>query len=144
MDREITTNTLVQKIAEGREFHRVMEDSRGHFMEITVSEYLTGLCRQRNLVPEQVIKKAQIDRTYGHQLFNGTRVPSRDKLLQLSIGMELDLKETQQLLKTAGKSILYAKIKRDAAVIYGITHHMDVMEVQGLLASIQAPLLGEA
>ncbi len=35
-------------------------------------------------------------------------------------------------------------MKRDAAVIYGITHHMDVMEVQGLLASIQAPLLGEA
>ena len=62
-DREITTNTLVQKIAEGREFHRVMEDSRGHFTEITVSEYLTGLCTQRNLVPEQVIKKAQIDRT---------------------------------------------------------------------------------
>lgn len=102
-DREITTNTLVQKIAEGREFHRVIEDSRGHFTEITVSEYLTGLCTQRNLVPEQVIKKAQIDRTYGHQLFNGTGVPSRDKLLQLSIGMELDLKETQQLLKTAGK-----------------------------------------
>ena len=104
---EITTNTLVQKIAEGREFHRVMEDSRENFTDITVSEYLNSL-------------------------------------LQLSIGMELDLKETQQLLKTAGKSILYAKIKRDAAVIYGITHHMDVMEVQGLLASIQAPLLGEA
>ena len=107
---EITTNTLVQKIAEGREFHRVMEDSRENFTDITVSEYLNSLCRQRNLVPEQVIKKAQIDRTYGHQLFNGTRVPSRDKLLQLSIGMELDLKETQQLLKTAGKSILYAEI----------------------------------
>lgn len=63
---EITTNTLVQKIAEGREFHRVMKDSR-------------------------------------------------DKLLQLSIGMELDLKETQQLLKTAGKSILYAKMIKVSA-----------------------------
>lgn len=141
---EITTNTLVHKIAEGREFHKVMEDSREHFTEVSVSEYLTNLCRQRNLVPEQIIKKSQIDRTYGHQLFNGTRVPSRDKLLQLSLGMELDLQETQQLLKTAGKSILYARIKRDAAVIYGITHHKDVMEVQGLLASIQVPLLGEA
>ena len=92
----------------------------------------------------EVIKKAQIDRTYGHQLFNGTRVPSRDKLLQLSIGMELDLKETQQLLKTAGKSILYAKIKRDAAMIYGITHHMDVMEVQGLFAEAQEEAMQES
>lgn len=57
---EITTNTLVQKIAEGREFHRVMEDSRENFTDITVSEYLNSLCRQRNLVPEQVIKRHRL------------------------------------------------------------------------------------
>ena len=31
------------------------------------------------LVPERVIRAASIDRTYGHQIFNGTRRPSRDK-----------------------------------------------------------------
>ena len=94
-------------------------------------------------MPEQVIKKSQIDRTYGHQIFNGTRIPSRDKLIQLAFGFGLSLDETQTLLKKAGKSTLYAKVKRDAACIYGLSHDMNMMEVQDLMASLELPLLGE-
>ena len=108
-----------------------------------VSEYLRRLCEERDIVPEQVIKKAQIDRTYGHQIFNGTRVPSRDKLIQIAFGFGLTFEETQNLLKSAGKSVLYPKFKRDAAIIFGISHQMDIMEMQYLLTSIEIPLLGE-
>ena len=62
----------------------------------------------------------------------------------LSFGFELSLDETQELLKTAGKSILYPKVKRDAAIIYGISHQMNIMDVQYLLTSVNLPLLGEA
>ncbi|MGN0426201.1 MAG: helix-turn-helix domain-containing protein [Agathobacter sp.] len=139
----VTTNTLLNRIINGRDLSKVIERNEEAFEELPASEHLKRLCKERNMIPEQVIKRAQIDRTYGHQIFNGTRIPSRDKLIQLAFGFELSLDETQKLLKTTGKSMLYAKIKRDAACIYGISHKLGVMEVQELLASMDLPLLGE-
>lgn len=118
----VSTGTLLRRIVRGRDFNEVLNSDSQVFEERSVSEYLKSLCKERGLVPEQVIKKAQIDRTYGHQIFNGTRIPSRDKLIQLAFGFELSLDETQKLLKIAGKSMLYAKVKRDAACIFGISH----------------------
>ena len=112
-----TTNTLLKKLVNGKSLQKVLDSETGIFAEAPLSKYLQELCVERNVVPEQVIKKAQIDRTYGHQLFNGTRNPSRDKLIQLAVGFELSLEETQTLLKKAGKSMLYPKIKRDAACV---------------------------
>ena len=136
-----TTNTLLKKLVSGKSLQRVLDSEAETFSEIPLSEYLRRLCEERGMVPEQVIKKAQIDRTYGHQLFNGTRNPSRDKLIQLAVGFELSLEETQTLLKKAGKSMLYPKLKRDAVCIYGISHGMNVMELQELLLSVDVPLL---
>ena len=139
----VTTNTLLNRIINGRDLSKVIERNEEAFEELPASEHLKRLCKERNMIPEQVIKRAQIDRSYGHQIFNGTRIPSRDKLIQLAFGFELSLDERQKLLKTTGKSMLYAKIKRDAACIYGISHKLGVMEVQELLASMDIPLLGE-
>ena len=136
-----TTTTLLKKLVYGKSLQRVLDSEAGSFAEIPLSEYLRRLCKERDVVPEQIIKKAQIDRTYGHQLFNGTRNPSRDKLIQLAVGFELSLEETQTLLKKAGKSMLYPKLKRDAVCIYGISHGMNVMELQELLLSVDVPLL---
>ena len=140
----VTTNTLLRRIVKGRDFQEILKADSQAFEERSVSEYLRSLCEERGLVSEQVIKKAQIDRTYGHQIFNGTRIPSRDKLIQLAFGFELTLDEAQKLLKIAGKSMLYAKIKRDAVCIFGISHKRSIMEVQYLLTSLGLPLLGEA
>ena len=136
-----TTTTLLKKLVNGKSLKGVLDSEAGSFAETPLSEYLRRLCEERDVVPEQIIKKAQIDRTYGHQLFNGTRNPSRDKLIQLAVGFGLSLEETQTLLKKAGKSVLYPKIKRDAACIYGISHGMNVMELQELLLSVDVPLL---
>ena len=137
-----TTNTFLQKLVNGKSLQKVLDSDAESFAEVPLTKYLQELCEERDVVPEQVIKKAQIDRTYGHQIFNGTRNPSRDKLIQLAVGFGLSLDETQMLLKKAGKSVLYSKIKRDAACIYGISHGMNMMELQELLLSVDVPLLG--
>ncbi len=138
-----STSALLNKIVSSKDFQDVLDKNEDAFEEISISEYLRRLCDERGMIPEQVIKKAQIDRTYGHQIFNGTRIPSRDKLLQIAFGFGLSLDDTQTLLKSAGKSVLYPKFKRDAAIIFGIFHQMSVMDVQYLLTTIDVPLLGE-
>jgi hypothetical protein len=105
-------------------------------------EYISKMCIERGEMREHVIKRSGIDRTYGHQLFNGTRKPSRNKVIQLALGLAIDVEETQMLLRIAEKTPLYPKIKRDAAIIYGIAHKMQVNEVQELLAHFNLEALG--
>ena len=140
----ITTKSLQNKITRAANFEKVQEQYADAFIEQSAAEYLHVLCLKYQMKPGDIIRQAQIERTYGYQIFNGTRKPSRDKLLQLAFGFGLTLEETQDLLKQSGKSLLYSRIKRDAACIFGLTHHLNVLEMQELLASVSLPLFGEA
>jgi hypothetical protein len=103
---------------------------------------IRSLCEERGLVPEQVILRAEIDRTYGHQLFSGVRRPSRDKVIQLALGMELGVDETQKLLRSAGKSELYPRLKREAVILYCLRKGASVLDTQELLSRYGFSLLG--
>ncbi len=138
----VSTNSLLNKLKSGKSINTVLYKHETDFYECTIAEYLMKLCEERNTIPERVINKAQIERTYGHQIFNGTRVPSRDKLLQISFGFGLSLDETQRMLNIAGKGALYPKIKRDAIIIYAISHEMSILETQDLLCDNELPILG--
>lgn len=139
----VTTNTLLNRLKRQKDFQGFVKDNKEEFINVPLSDHLHKLCESRGLRPSQVIGNAQIERTYGHQIFNGTRIPSRDKLIQIALGLGLTFDEAQDLLKKAGKGMLYAKVERDAACIFGFHHKMSVMEVQDLLEDIKLPLLGE-
>ena len=106
-------------------------------------DFIAQMCTDRGKTREHVIKRSGINRTYGHQLFNGTRKPSRDKVIQLAFGFGLELQQAQQLLKAAQESPLTPKVKRDAAILYCFIHHLDISEAQKLLASFDMEALGK-
>lgn len=139
---EGTTSALLRRLFSSTDLENFME-CHAENMRIPVFHiFVTELCRESGLVAEQVIKHSAIERTYGHQLFNGTRKPSRDKVIQLAFGFALDLDGAQKLLQVARKSPLYPKIKRDAAIIFCINHHKDIWETQSVLHSLGLTLLG--
>lgn len=145
MDKKdkVQTDILMNRLMETADLHAFMDDCKEVMSEKPFCAYLLDLCLGNNLVPEHIIKKAQIDRTYGHQLFNGTRRPSRDKAIQLAFGFGMTVHETQELLRIAGKNPLYPKIKRDAAILFCLSRKMDMIETQSLLASLELTLLGD-
>ncbi|MEA4870464.1 MAG: helix-turn-helix transcriptional regulator [Christensenella sp.] len=106
------------------------------------TEYLAQLCSERNATRERVIQRAGIERSYGHQLFNGIRRPSRDKALQLAFGLELDAERTQALLRAAKVGQLTPHAKRDAVILYGLMHHLSLNETRTLLSNFSLPPLG--
>jgi len=106
------------------------------------SDYINELCRIKNESPEKVIKRACIERSYGHRLFKGSRNPSRDTVLQLAFGFELSTDETQQLLKIARMSALHPKVKRDAIIAHCLYNGIGIVEAQQLLLDHNLPLLG--
>ena len=141
-EKNIRTSTMLRNLAVTSDFYSFVNDHENVMQETTFSAYLSRLCDVNNLVPERVIKAAQIDRTYGHQLFNGTRKPSRDKVIQLAFGFAMTVEECQGLLRVAGKNPLYPKIKRDAAILFCLSKGMNVLETQSLLESLDLTLLG--
>ena len=98
--------------------------------------YLSSLLHRHRLTVQDVVVRCNLDRSYAYQLFNGTRRPSRDFLLRLALLLKLGEDEAQRLLKIAGRQPLYARSRRDAAVLYGLTHDLTEEAVQDLLAEL--------
>lgn len=108
----------------------------GEFAQPTPSDYLRSLLRDRGLDTRAVIDRCNLDRSYGYQLLNGTRVPSRDLILVMALELRFSEEETQRLLKLAGRPVLYARCRRDAAVLYALSHGLGLEETGVLLRDL--------
>jgi hypothetical protein len=122
---------------------RFFERNGESFAAVPLSVYLAELLREKDLIREHVINCADIERTYGHQIFRGVKNPSRDSIIKLAFGFRLSVPEAQELLRAARKSALYPRIKRDAAVLFCLGRNMGVTEAQSLLSELRLTLLGE-
>jgi len=101
-----------------------------------LSDYLKDLLRRRNIPVKDIIRRCNLDRSYGYQLFNGTRRPTRDVLMVLALELGLRDREAQRLFEVAGRAPLYARCRRDAAVLYGLSHRLSPAEVHELLLEL--------
>ena len=97
--------------------------------------YLNSLLHRHGLTVQDVVVACNLDRSYGYQLFNGTRRPSRELLLRLALLLKLG-EEAQRLLKIAGRQPLYARNRRDAAILYALTHGLTAEAAGELLESL--------
>ena len=101
-----------------------------------LTAHLSALLKARGLAVRDAIRACYLERSYGYQLFNGTRQPTRTVLLRLALVLGLEEDETQRLLKLAGKNVLYPRARFDAAVLYGLSHRMGLEETDELLHSL--------
>lgn len=138
----LPTPLIERKLHKASNLQDFLEENKGLLGVPPFHEYIEELCRASGLTRGEVIRRAGIDRTYGHQLFNSRRKPSRDKVIQLAFGLGLDEQGTQRLLQVARKSALYVKDERDAAILFCIENHKNLDETQNLLDDLNATLLG--
>ena len=143
LSKDSSISTIFHKLFKSPDVETFLNNAGDEIWAPPFNVYISTLCDQRHLVPEHVIKRAAIERTYGHQLFNGIRKPSREKVIQLAFGFEMDIEETQTLLQIAQKSQLYPKIKRDAVILHCIEKRMSVFETQSTLQEFDMTLLGD-
>lgn len=62
---------------------------------------------EKELSRKKVIEGSGMNTVYGYQLLSGHRSPSRDKLLCLAFGLNMNTEEAQELLKKCGTARLY-------------------------------------
>ena len=140
---KISTDNLLQKLFKTKHIIKFMKNFDKQSDYVSFAVLINQLCAERNITPSLVIKNSTIERTYGHQLFSGKRTPSRDTIIRLAFGFGMDYDETQALLKTARKSQLYVKVKRDAVIIFALKRSLSIMQTQATLEELSLPLLGK-
>lgn len=91
-------------------------------------DYILEICKEKDYRKNQIIRNADLNRTYGYQILSGYKTPSRDKILQICVGNSFTVEETNKALTIANLGILYAKDPRDSIMIYSLNNSLSLID----------------
>lgn len=103
--------------------------------------YINNIINDNRLQAADVIRESLIQRNYGYQILNGTRKPSRDKVIAICTAIKLDSARTDRALAAAGYGRLYSKSRRDSIIIFALNKQLTVMELNELLCDMGENIL---
>lgn len=142
-EKKTTTSQLLRDLFKATSPERYFQTHKNDPEPMPLHLYLQEQCRKLGKKPAHIIKLANLEPSYGYQVFKGTRKPSRDTVLQLAFGFEANLNQAQLLLRYANMSPLYPRVKRDAAIIYCLQHKKSLWDAENLLVELELPMIGE-
>lgn len=97
---------------------------------------LKALLKARRITVPQLILAADLGRSYTYQLLRGERRAGRDVVLRVALALRLPVEEAQRLLTLSGNSVLYPRVRRDAALVYALGRGLSLAEAEELLARL--------
>ncbi len=110
-----------------------LDEALKYIGKTSFSAYLCYLIKASGFDNGDILKNANIERSYYYQILKGVRMPSKDKVIALSLALKLDIDKTDRLLKLSNNGSLYPKIKRDAVIMFAIAHGFDLYKTNELL-----------
>ena len=118
-----------------------LEDFLGQ-SESTFSEYLMDLLRERTGKDSEVYKRGEISKQlFSKMLSNKYYQPTKGTVIQLAIGLQLDVNRTQKLLEKAGYTLTRSS-KADLVVQYYIERKVyNIAFINAALEDCGLPLL---
>ena len=87
-----------------------------------LTDYLAELLAEKGLRRADVVRASGINPTVVYDIFAGKSRPGRDHAIMLAFGLGCSLRECQRLLRLAGVSELWCKVRRDAVLIWCVEH----------------------
>lgn len=129
----------MQALLKGQTFPQGRHD----FLDDDIRTFFDELLSRVGLRKSEVIRKANLSRTYGYQIMSGRRLGKRDYYLLIALAMSLDLSTTQRMLGVAGCGALHPLIRRDAAVIFAINHGYDPVRTHDFMQALNLTVLDD-
>lgn len=83
-EKSKNTNELMQILSSAKtpeELQAYTETLKQEHISCSFADFISEKLRERELSAADLIRNSMIQRNYGYQLLNGTRTPSRDKVL---------------------------------------------------------------
>lgn len=124
------TSELENKLNDPAAFDREIIESNA---PPKLPDVLNTYIKERKIKKASIIRMLNVDRNYGYQMLNGTRKPTRNCLIQISLILKLDAEQINYLLRLAGKSPLYVRNVVDAKVFYAAKHGMEYSEAMDFI-----------
>lgn len=137
----ISTTAAENNLLKAKSILDFLRKNRKYMLDLTLSEYLMSLLKQKKLKRADVVRDSGLEKAYVYQIFDGKKHPSRDKLIAIAFGLHLNSKETQRMLKLGGCSELYARQTRDAIILFAIQRGIDIWKTDDFLADNGFPTL---
>ncbi len=138
-----TTQELLELMKSSRDYHEYLAQNKEDIGKdhMKIDRALNVLLAEKKAVKAEVIAKSGIENHYAYQIFSGVKTPTRDKVVMLCVGFDLTVEETQQLLKITGYAQLYSKEERDNVILFGLTKHLSIIEINDLLYEMNYGIL---
>lgn len=114
---------------------------RQQFSGLRAAGAAAGAVPAAEISKTALARQSGISEVYLHQVFSGRRTPSRNRLLCLCFGLGASVDEAQDLLRHARLAPLYSRDRRDAIVIFGLSHNMTLGEINDKLYAEDADTL---
>lgn len=121
------TEELLNELLETERIDEFLD--RNEEQQQTLAEQLQRLLEEKNLERVDVVRMANLNATFGYQVFTGERGAGRNTVLQIAFAMALSLRETNRLLQAAGVNSLYCKTRRDGIIIFSLEHSYSLQKV---------------
>ncbi|WP_125153222.1 hypothetical protein [Clostridium rectalis] len=134
---------ILNSIEDESKLTNYINEAKNTFSNLNFHSYFGDIIKKKNLKKSKLIENSNIDRTYCYQILNGTKNPSRDKILQLCISAKLNINEVQRLLTLGNVGQLYPKDARDSAIIFAINKSLTLLETDYMLSELNLTPLGD-
>ena len=132
-----TSSELDKELSSSAGLTSFLQKNHESFIDSQVDEELTHLLQEKNVSKAELAKRTGMSDVYIYQVIGRRRTPSRDRMLCICIGLGCTLQETQELLKRCRYVPLYSKIRRDAAIMFALTHGWSVERLNDELFQIE-------
>ncbi len=136
----ISTTELLNRLKKTDDFAKFIEDNKNEFSELSCTELLNEMLADKKTSLAKVAK-ASGQGDYVYKVFQGKRKPSRDIVIDIAVGMELSIDETQFLLRIFKLAALDPRDKRDSAILYGLKDQFDINRINDLLFELNEETL---
>lgn len=124
------TEAAIEKLKKGVPLAQVIRGSDSQ----TVGDYLYSFLSNTSKSVEAVAGLADLNKSSLYRILNAETNPQRNVLLRLSRILEMNLTETQTLLKLGGHATLSGSSPRDIVIISGILKEQDIIDISTVLS----------
>lgn len=129
----VTSNITNENLQNAADIEEFLTENQEYMLTQSLPEHLMVLLRQKKRKRADVVRESGLEKAYVYQIFSGEKKPSRDKLIAIAFGLHLGSEETQRMLKLGGCSELYARVARDAVILFAIQRGKDIWETDTML-----------
>ena len=126
------TDKLLEELKNAKNIQAFLDENEDKFIKETPVSFLDHVLETKNMTVASVAKASGASE-YVYKIFNGTRKPSRNILIDIAFGAAMSLEETQLLLRISKHAVLDSRDKRDSNIIYGLVNRLSIFEVDDML-----------